>query len=70
VLLLAGSVELGTVDFSESRMASLELPEHVIRRLEEGWASVLPICEPCLPSNTQCGGFQYCIERIWIVGVS
>lgn len=51
-------------------MVSLELPEYVIRRLEEGWASILPICELCPPSNPQCGGTRYRIERIWIVGVS
>ena len=56
------------VDVPASRMASLELPEQVIRRLEEGWASVLPICEPCPPFNPQCGGERYRIERIWIVG--
>jgi len=48
-------------------MFSLDLPEHVIRRLEEGWASVLPICELC-PPNAPCRGHRYRIERFWVVG--
>ena len=68
-MLIAGSVELGTVDIPASRMISLELPENVFRRLEAGWAIILPICEPCFPTDSRCAGFQYHIERIWIVGV-
>jgi hypothetical protein len=68
-LLIAGSVELGTVNVPASRTLSLELPENVIGRLEAGWAMILPICEPCFPSDPRCAGFQYHIERLWIVGV-
>ena len=68
-MLIAGSVELGTVDIPASRLTSLELPENVVRRLEAGWAIILPICEPCFPSDPRCAGYQFRIERLWIVGV-
>ena len=65
--LISGSVELGAIDIPASGLVELDLPEHLISKLENGWASVRPLFLPC-PPDASCKGYRTCIDRLRIIG--
>jgi hypothetical protein len=60
------SVELGETTIPANGEIRLDLPHHVIRKLDLGHAFIRPIVIPCYP-HTECGSGVYTIKKIQIV---